>query len=91
MLMIVRLHSFRELLHDLRCIGYALCFEIVSFRVLLVSDADHLWRSTSAQQPWIEGQSEKSTCPESLGVPPANLAPYDRAKGYPARLGATIK
>ena len=42
MLMIVGLHAFREFLHNLRCIGYALRFKIVPFRVFLLPYADHL-------------------------------------------------
>ena len=90
MLLIVWLHPLPDLFYNLCSIIHTLCLKVVSFRVLLISDDDHL--CTKISLLLVDTREQKILAyPKGLWMPSTNFASHNHTERHPAGLGTAIE
>ena len=91
MLLVIRFYTLPDLFHNFCSIDSALCFEIVTFRIVLFSYDDHLEKHPTSASRTSHCQGEALTYSERLRMSSANFTTYNHTEWHPARLHAAIE
>lgn len=91
MLLAIGFHALPYLFHNLCSVDGALCLEIITFRIVLVSYDDHLKGHPMSGILVSSCWGGTKTYPKSLRMSPTNFTAYNHAEWHPTGLHTAIE